>query len=492
MIDSQLGAGGKKNGLHLSLMAQSQKWVWWSVIGAGTTLWLVNWWAGRPLFLDEANVARNLFDRSFAGLFSPLDHRQYAPPLYLLLAKASGELFGYGERALRAPALFGGFLALSGLYRAGRALQLGWWGLLPLALLFVSPEVLRYVGEIKPYALDLGVAAMLLAFALEKPGKSWLFWVLTGTIAVWVSLPSIFVLASIALTNFFCTGVRAPQSPNAYRLRWAATGFSWLLSFLALYLLVLRPAIGSDYLNNYHEDYFFPLPQADYPWRKLAWLLFSVLRLTFGFTLLATTLGPALAFTGFLKSARKQLLLLSLPIALVLFASGFGFYSMLPRLLLFTLPGSWLLAALGGRSIYERAALSGHWKYVFLTALTIMLGGTNVVRHYWRPLSFSDSRKLTTEIADGYTPVLHYSSLPGFDYYHRIHPVTRQIDSLTVHEGNIRQQEFPGDYVLLYDVLTQGNVRESMRSDSIWATARGCKVRTEAMFRAKAVYVECE
>lgn len=492
MIDSQHGVGGKKIGLHLRLMAQSQKWVWWSIISAGTALWLVNWWAGRPLFLDEANVARNLFDRSFTGLFAPLDHRQYAPPLYLVLAKASGELFGYGERALRAPALLGGFLAVFGLYRAGRALQLGWWGLLPVGLLFVNPEVLRYVGEIKPYALDLGVAATLLAFALEEPAKTRLFWVLTGTVAVWLSLPSIFVLAGIAITNFFCTSVRAQKSPATQRLSWIAIGFCWLLSFLTLYLLVLRPAIGSAYLNNYHDDFFFPLPQPDYPWKKLGYLLFALLKLTFGFTLVAEILGAALLITGGLKSDRKHWLMLSLPLLLVVLTSGFGFYSLLPRLLLFTLPGSWLLAALGSRSIFETATLSRTWKYVFLAALAIMLGGTNVVRHYWQPLSFSDSRKLTTETADGYTPVLHHSSLPGFDYYRRIHPITRQAGSSPAAEGNIRQQEFLGNYVLLYDVLTQGNVRESMRSDSIWATARGCKVRTEAMFRAKAVYVTCE
>lgn len=58
--------------------------------------------------------------------------------------------------------------------------------------------------------------------------------------------------------------------------------------------------------------------------------------------------------------------------------------------------------------------------------------------------------------------------------------------------GDIREMNFPGRYVLLYDVLTQGNIRESMRADRKWATQRGCKESTVAMFRAAAVYVDCE
>lgn len=472
-------------------MKPREKWALWALITAGTVLWLINWWAGRPLFIDEANVARNLYDRSFAELFSPLDYRQYAPPLYLALAKASGELFGYGERALRAPALLGGLLAIVGLYRAGRALQLGWWLLLPLALLFVNPEVLRYTGEVKPYAIDLGVAAMLLALALERPAKSTRFWMLTGVTVCWLSLPSVFVLGGIALTNFLCTGVRAQKSRHKERMHWVITGFCWLLSFGLLYLLVLRPSIGSSYLNNYHDAWFFPLPQPDYPWQQLGQILFALIKLTFGFTLLAVLLGSAIFLTGWLRSDREHWLLFTLPLLLVILAAGFGYYSLLPRLILFTLPGSWLLATLGSKYLFGRITKTGYWRYTLVAGIVLMLGGTNVVRHFWSPLTFSDSRRLVTELQAGYTPIMHHSAVPGFDYYRRILPEHKQ-DTIPAAESNIREQALPGKYVLLYDVLTQGNIRESMRSDSIWAAERGCRVRTTAMFRAKAVYVTCE
>jgi len=84
-----------------------QKPAFYCLIGAGLLLWLINWWHARPVFIDEANVARNLFDRSFTGFFQPLDHQQYAPPFFMVVSKLCGELFSYGERALRLPAIAG-------------------------------------------------------------------------------------------------------------------------------------------------------------------------------------------------------------------------------------------------------------------------------------------------------------------------------------------------------------------------------------------------
>ncbi|WP_020571407.1 hypothetical protein [Neolewinella persica] len=472
-------------------MANSLKWSCLVLIVLGAILWLINWWAGRPLFLDEANVARNLFDRSFSGLFSPLDHRQYAPPLYLVAAKLCGELFGYGERALRLPALAGGTLAIIGLFLTGKSLKLGWWLLLPLALAFLNPDVLRYVSEVKPYSIDLGVAALITGMACTKHRFSWVIWGIAGVLMIWLSLPAVFVLAAAGAAQFMFPEANESKQQQSERLIWLGIGTCWLLSFALLYLTVLRPAIGSSYLNTYHETYFFPLPQQNYPWEQLGNLLFSIPKLAFGFTAIAIVFGTAALVAGWLRSSWFHRTLLVGPLLLVLVVSGFGYYSLIPRLLLFVLPGLWVLATMGSKYVFETTNLPGLWKYSFIVIWVLVLGGTNVVRHFWQPLSFSDARRLATSMEEGYTPVLHHGAVPGFDYYQRIHPETRKGTLLEVQEGDIRTQEFPGKYVLLYDVLTQGNIRQSVQSDSTWATARGCKVKSEAMFRAKAVYVDC-
>lgn len=458
------------------------RWATAGLITAGVSLWLVNWWAARPLFLDEANVARNLFDRTFAGLFTPLDHRQYAPPLYLVMAKACGEIFGYGERSLRLPALLGGLAAVAGLWWAGRTLRLGWWSLLPLALLFVSPVVLRYVAEVKPYGLDLGLAAIFIAWGLRQrqPGAGFMF---AGAIAIWASLPLIFVLAAVGLRHFIPLLFRSSPrtSGRAPLIKWLTTGALWVSSFAALYWLVLAPSVGTKYLNLYHDEYFFPVSGGMEELHQAGRLLLSFLRLPFGFTVAAIAVGCAVFLVGLYH--RRNLWLL-LPLGLALAASVSGHYSLLPRLLLFALPGWWLLAAI------QSARAKRHWRWLLLAVWLVISGGTNVARHYLSPQTFSDSQRLVTEIAPGYHPILHHGAVPAYDYYHRIHPAHDRTRP-PAREGNIRSEPSPDKRVLLYDVMTQGNIRDAARRDSIWAAERGCRVRSIAMFRAKALYLDC-
>jgi len=458
------------------------RWVTAGLITAGVSLWLLNWWAARPLFLDEANVARNLFDRTFAGLFTPLDHRQYAPPLYLVLAKACGELFGYGERSLRLPALMGGLAAIAGLCRAGRSLKLGWGTLLPLALLFASPTVLRYVAEVKPYGLDLGLAAVFLAWGLRQKQPGWGFAV-AGGLAIWASLPLVFVLAAVGLYRFVPLLLGSGQRTGgpAPVKRWLLTGVLWLGSFAVLYWCVLAPSVGTKYLNVYHDEYFFPLPTGLEEIRQGGRLLLSFLRLTFGFTGLSIVVGIIVFITGFYH---RRTLWLLLPLGLAVVASIFGYYSLLPRLLLFTLPGWWLLAAA------ESARAKGRLRWVLLAVWLLVSGGTNVVQHYLSPQTFSDSRRLANDLTPGYRPVLHHGAVPAYDYYCRIHPAGDKSRPIA-RESDIRNEPSPDKQVLLYDVMTQGNIRDSARRDSIWAAERGCRVKSVAMFRAKALYLDC-
>ena len=455
------------------------------IVLLGTVLWGINWWANRPLFIDEANVARNLFDRSFAGLFAPLDHQQYAPPFYLVLVKCCGELFGYGERALRLPSLLGGLLAAAGLTWAGKELKLGGWTLLPVTLLFVNPMVLRFVGELKPYALDVGIASVILAFAVGDRRPSWR-WAAGGMTAIWFSLPATFVLAATGLVALYESGRRD-------RWKWLGIAAGWMASLGLLYLLVLRPSIGSSYLNTFHRPYFFSLPfTADFDHHKSLSLLAAQPRLAFGFTILSIAWSSIiLAFVSW-KGANRTNLLLFLPVVIVFAASSLNYYSLISRLLLFTLPGWWLMAASASRDLtawLRKRAPRYVWLPVVLWVFTAT--GTNVGRHYVSPLKFSDSRQLVTELDEGYTPIVDDISHPAFDYYHRIHPTYagRWAGGQPLRE-RLSKQPLTGKYVMLYDVLTDEKYGNHVRPDSIWAVEHGAtEVRLERYFRAARLYV---
>lgn len=463
--------------------------LWWlafALIGGGLLLWGINWWANRPLFLDEANIARNLYDLPFAGLFSPLEHRQYAPPLYLVLAKICGELFGYSERSLRLPAMLGGILAIHGLLVGSKAINLRWWTLLPLGLLLVNPTAFRFVGEVKPYGLDLGIAALLIGYGLKGFRPSWQ-WALCGSIAVWYSLPAVFVLAALGIHYFIQSWREAEPSIKTLR-PWLLTAGAWILSFAVLYVTVLAPSIGSKYLNIFHLPYFFPLPGQDDYWATAGQLLLSYPKLAFGFTAVAIGLGTVVALGSLVFLRKEGVSWLLLPLLFVTCASAFGYFSLIPRLLLFTLPGWWLLA--GRLSQYASQKSPRAITPLIIGLWLLVLGGTNILRHFSSTATFSDAKALSWELEPGYHPILHHGAVPGFDYYQRIHPQGPMVDT-TAETSSIRVAQQPGNYVLLYDVLTQGNIRISAQQDSIWATERGCKVRSKHFYRAKALYVEC-
>jgi hypothetical protein len=468
----------------LSISNNHYKFIFGFIVFAGVLLWMINWYAARPLFIDEANVARNLYDRNFGQLFSPLDHDQYAPPFYLVLAKICGEVFGYGERALRIPSILGGLLTLIGLFIAGEKLELGKWGILPIALLFVNPTVLRFVGELKPYALDMGIAAMLIALAVYRSKPSW-HWALLGVTLIWFSLPVVFVLAAISITSIWY------GSWQDFK-RWIFIILSWLGSFFLLYSILLKPSIGSSYLNDFHSTFFFPLPTTQgFNIKQAATLLLGQPRLAFGFTVAAIAWGSVISVFALAKAPRKVSLLLLLPVLIVFLVSATKNYSLIPRLMLFTLPGWWLLAAVGTAMLYRNLAKTILLKFGIVLLWSIVLLGTNVVKSYYSPLVFSDGKRLATEIDPGYIHIVHSSAAPTYDYYTRIHPETRTTNQNRVKSNNLQDQVESESYVALYDVLTQNSIVERVTQDSTWASTQGAtEIRVVSMFRAKALYVK--
>ena len=499
---------------------------------AGISLWVINWWAARPLFLDEANVARNLFDRSFFQLFTPLDHQQYAPPLYLVMAKACGEVFGYSERALRLPALLAGLTTVIALFRAGRTLRLGWALLIPLGLLFANPTVLRYVTEVKPYALDLAVAAWLMTFALDER-TTLRRWTAAGVLAPWLSLPSVFVLAAVG-------SYQSLSATRTDKLRWIGVIATWLAAFAALYALVLAPSANRGYLQNFHADHFFPLPTGEgFDLQRAASLVLLQLRLTFGFTAWSLLWGSLLTILA-LRYVRSRTVVLALvPVVIVFAVSATGKYSLFPRLLLFTLPGWWLLLGYSTQRLYADLtekptadrpetdppiANGPHLSAPILSTLLALawagvLLGTNVARHYTNPLRTGDGRAVVSNLPPDYQPILHYSTLPLYDYYHRIAPSRNQSGlppgtdqavrsprydrdtSATVADSvfptiqpplltTIEELPQRGSYAFLFATTTRGSIRRRVEATAAYARSNGAvDVRTERFFRAARVLV---
>ena len=63
------------------------KWLAYAAILLGIIIRVSVYLQNRNLFIDEANVARNIYERGFADLATPLSYEQYAPPIFLWIVK---------------------------------------------------------------------------------------------------------------------------------------------------------------------------------------------------------------------------------------------------------------------------------------------------------------------------------------------------------------------------------------------------------------------
>src|SRR5262245_49901841 len=200
-------------------------------LGAALRLW--QYGAGASLWADEANLALNIVERPLYRLLGPLDYRQVAPPLWLLLQKAAVTLFGDGEYALRLVPLAGSLAALPLCWHVARRVLLPGLGP-PLALGLVATglPLIFYGAQVKPYATDVAVTLLLLALTLDvcqdNRGRASLVRLgLAGAIAPWLSYPAMLVdaglLAALALSALLARDWGRLRSLAPVALAWAAS-----------------------------------------------------------------------------------------------------------------------------------------------------------------------------------------------------------------------------------------------------------------------------
>ena len=140
-------------------------WIAMFIIAAGIVTRIIVLLQNRDLIIDECNIARNIYERGFAGLAQPLSYEQYAPPVFLWMVKLFTVLFGMGEQVLRLYPLLTGFAAIIMLYlilKELTSLRSLWY---PLALFVVAHMFIRYSTEVKQYMPDIFISLSLIWLA---------------------------------------------------------------------------------------------------------------------------------------------------------------------------------------------------------------------------------------------------------------------------------------------------------------------------------------
>jgi len=357
-----------------------------AVFVTGMILRLRQYAFGRSMWLDEAMLSVFVISRSFTELLAPLDQGQNGPILFLLIQKALTLTLGVSEFVLRAVPMVCGLLLLPLLASAGFALGGRSVSIAAMAIAALSPTLIRYANEAKPYGVDAMVTSLLILVGLklgQEPTRGrFLLLALLAPIAALASIPAAFALLSLW-----------PAPPIRFRHNRASLGAlaagctAWAATLAAHYVWILGPAARDPRIKEIWRLAFLP-PEAS-SLRAAPMGVWSAIYPVFSpegpSSELSLRIGAALGI-GLILAATALVcrrhglfagVLLAGPLAAAVVSSCLGLYPFgAPRLMVFNAPCLILLFAAGWSAFVSdlRPRLAGAATLAAATLLAAVMG----------------------------------------------------------------------------------------------------------------------
>ena len=244
----------------------------------GIALRLLQYLDNRNLWLDEAMLALNILDKPFTQLFLPLEYRQAAPVLFLLLEKAAVLVFGPSEYALRLLPLLLSLLTLPLIYRlALRWTQSPLAAILALWMVAASPFLVRYASEVKQYTVDAFVGLLLLWAAERRVSEGRTDWttVLLGIALVFLSHITGVILATLLLYYGYEYARRRRAGKPTEVWMVLAPAAVWVLALGAFYIFFVKDHPTQAAMAAYWKFGF--APAGPFNGEFWTWLRFSTI-----------------------------------------------------------------------------------------------------------------------------------------------------------------------------------------------------------------------
>jgi len=322
------------------------------IIGMGIILRAAKYIPGWSMRGDELSLTLNLINRSVIGLITkPLDFEQAAPMGFLVVEKMFLTLFGRSEYVLRLIPFLAGIASLFLMQRLLKKTVGKYGNLFALAAFAFGSYLIYYSAELKQYSTDVLISIILIILFYEHVNKEptrrdFLVLGVIGFLALFFSHPALFILIAIGMILII------QHWNDRRRLIWVALmGIAWTLTFLAIYMTLLRYQTTSTYLIQFWGNLlsYMPVP----PWRDFSWffkalggLYFVVAGLSSG--LIVVIPISILGIWLFFKQKQWQLvMLIAITMGLNMLASGFQKFPFHGRLILYLLPMIFILLGKG-------------------------------------------------------------------------------------------------------------------------------------------------
>jgi hypothetical protein len=379
----------------------------WAFVALGVTLRLTRWLLRFPIWHDEAFVAVNFIDRDYLQLLQPLDYLQVSPLGFLFLEKLAVDTFGFSELSLRLVPTLAAIAALFAFRDLATRLLTPFASLLAVAILAVAQSPLRHGNEVKPYSIDLLMAAVLLDLAVrwwQNPERTSRLWALAAFVpfAIVLSMPAVFIAGGIALS------ITPAILQSNRRHTWIAF-LAFVAALAASFTLVMALSMNTEatevvreiYLDNYWSSSFPPLSDGIGP--GISWLASIHSGNLFAYPIGgeggASSISLALFIIGAvaLLRSRNYLLLTALvaPFGLNLLAAAMKRYPYggEARIAQHLAPAICLLAALGADRLLAHLRSRRAWIEQGLIGLLLVIGAGQFTLSLVKPYQLESSQR---------------------------------------------------------------------------------------------------
>ncbi|MDB4950366.1 MAG: hypothetical protein JWM27_3015 [Gemmatimonadetes bacterium] len=414
----------------------------WAAIAFGIAFRMLQYAANRSLWLDEALVVPSI-GQGWRQVLMPSGLSPVAPG-WLALEKVVSAVLGTSELALRLVPLLAGVGGLLLFAAIARRILAPGGAAAATAAFAVSPYLVYYSSELKPYSTDVLAALVLTwwALALRARGMTPLRAVglaLGALAVVYCSLPAAFVLAGVVIA-LLAAYLRAGERRNAAIL--GAVCAFWALAFLPPLLMVVGHAHAlasqaADYAHAFWNQGFMPLPprsEQDVLWFPHTFLNYfrdplgtmTVETSSEGFWQAAAGIVAFVAGALALRGERRFALgALLLPIGVALLASGLRLYPFGGnwvtggRVVLYLAPSFLLLMGAGVDGL--RTGLPGTMRPLAWALLAVLLVPSIAQLVTTFPTGRAEIKPLLAYVRANRQPgdltYVHYDAKYAFAYY---------------------------------------------------------------------------
>ena len=336
-----------KSNLNREKWAKFCNYLSFCFILLGLVVRTVQYLSNRSLWGDEVDLALNIIQRSYGELSQVLDHNQAAPLGFLWLEKLSTELWGNSEYALRLFPFVASIVSLGVFYRLVCQYSSALAAPIAIALFACGHYTVYFATELKPYSSDVAIALILFWLLVKAQGqifkvKEMVGYACLGSLAIWLSYPSIFMLAGLEGWNFLTANGRYFRQITTNRL---GIYLAWLASFGLFYWLTIANTLTNEDLS---ESWSSRYPDS---WADIVWLFDALGRFFYhplGFRGITDGIGIFAFIVGCVVCyRRKRTIFLALvsPFVATIIAAYLHKYPFRDRLILFLAPlGMFIIA----------------------------------------------------------------------------------------------------------------------------------------------------